>query len=67
MAETCKLYFSREFVKGSLKGIVQHDALPFSSPERGMSWVKAIQAKARAGKLDYKLIDYTFQKRRCDG
>jgi len=56
------LYFTRLFIKGTLKGLTHNDQINFISVERAMDWVKGIKANSMKGKLDYKLCDYSFQK-----
>ena len=59
--KTHRLYFIRRFTQGGLRGLIHHDSITFPSPRSCIAWVRAINAKAAAGKLDYEIIDYSFQ------
>ena len=60
------LYFSKLFTRGLLKGIVYHGFLDFTDPERAASWIKGIRKNIARGKLNFDLVDATFQARRVD-
>ena len=53
-----KLYFTRYFTKGCLKGLSHVDSIPFVSVDAAMAWIKGIKSNT---KLDYTLTDYSFQ------
>ena len=56
---TVTLYFTKEFTRGILKGLVINESLPFVSVERSRVWVKGVMAKEK--KLGYKIIDRSYQ------
>ena len=51
-------YFTQQFSKGLLKGICYTSSLGFGTVDSAMRWVRGIQANKR---VNYKLIDYSFQ------
>jgi hypothetical protein len=53
--------FKREFVKGTLKGIIHSDKIDFVSMARAESWIMGIDANSR--KLDYIIFDIKFSKK----
>jgi len=55
------LYFTRLFTRGVLKGLTHHDSISYPSAERCLSWVAAINAKEARGRLEYRVIDRSFQ------
>lgn len=55
------LYFTRQFTKGNLKGLTHLDRISFPTIEGCVQWVKGINAKAARGRLDYKIVDHSFQ------
>ena len=56
---TVTLYFTKEFTRGILKGLVINESLPFVSVERSQVWLKGVIAKEK--KLGYKIIDRSYQ------
>ena len=61
-----RLYFSRLHTRGLLKGLITHDSMRFINPESAVNWYKAIERLGNQDKLEYILIDRTFQARRVD-
>ncbi len=59
MANTTTLYFTQHFTKGLLKGITINDSLAFVSVERASLWLQRIKANAK--RLDYIIVDASFQ------
>ena len=57
------LYFSKRFISGLLSGITYHGFMHFVSYEVANSWVKAVKNNR---KLNFNLVDATFQARRVD-
>jgi hypothetical protein len=55
------IYFTRQFIKGNLKGLTHADRISFPTVEACAAWVKGIKAKAAGGRLDYTIIDHSFQ------
>lgn len=55
------IYFTRLFTKGALKGLTHLDKISFPSLAECVSWREAINAKAARGKLDYRIVDSSFQ------
>jgi hypothetical protein len=53
------LVFVQEFVIGNLKGMTYEDSLPFCSDADARGWVDAISAKAKRGKVNYRVIEST--------
>ncbi len=57
--QTVRLYFTKFFYRGNLKGIRVIESIPFVSCERAAEWLKGI-AKNRK-RLDYEIVDKSFQ------
>ena len=55
------LYFTKLFTKGNLKGISLNESLPFVSVGRAENWRKIVTSKGLRNKLDYKIVDYSYQ------
>jgi hypothetical protein len=55
------LYFRRLFIKGNLKGLTHLDKISFPTLEGCVEWREAINKKATRGRLDYKIVDSSFQ------
>ena len=55
------LYFTREFTKGNLRGIRHNDKISFPDYPACVQWARAINAKADAGTLPYRIVDRSFQ------
>ena len=58
------LYFTRQFTKGLLVGLVHHDSIRFPTAGLCLDWVAAINRKADKGKIEYRIIDRSFQNYR---
>lgn len=62
------LYFTREFTRGRLKGCRHNDTISFvgdsftSACAAAKSWVEMVNRQAARGKIDYKVVDKSFQK-----
>lgn len=52
------LVYVHEFVSGSFEGTSFEDSLPFCSDADAREWVKAINGKAKRGKLNYRVNDF---------
>ena len=55
------LYFTRQFTRGPLCGLTHQDRISFSTADSCLAWVAAINAKERRGKVEYRIIDRSFQ------
>ena len=55
------LYFTRLFTRGLLKGLTHQDSISYATTERCLAWVAAVNAKEARGRMDYKVIDRSFQ------
>jgi hypothetical protein len=54
------LYFTKLFTRGPLKGLTYHSSMTFTDGHAAMAWVKGINKNAN--RLNYKIIDKSFQK-----
>ncbi len=57
-----RLYFSKEFTRGNLRGIKVNESLKFTDAARARAWVAGILASCKHSLLNYKLTDYSFTK-----
>jgi hypothetical protein len=55
------LFFTKEHTKGVLAGLFTNHTLTFVSVEAADKWMRAIRAKAAAGRLPFRLADASFQ------
>ncbi len=56
--KTTTLYFTKRFTSGLLKGQTHTDSMPFTSPERGVLWMKRCRENKR---LNWEFVDWSFQ------
>lgn len=56
-----RVYFTRKFIKGSLKGMIHHDSLGFVNLESASTWINGIKAKIAKGKMEWEFADLSFQ------
>ena len=55
------LYFTRQFTKGSQLGLLHNDSISYPTAEQCLEWVAAINRKESRGRLNYKIVDHSFQ------
>ncbi|PYS87686.1 MAG: hypothetical protein DMF62_11760 [Acidobacteria bacterium] len=55
------LYFTRLFIRGNLNGLTHTDKISFPSVARCVQWKDAINKNASLGRLDYRIVDSSFQ------
>lgn len=59
---TATLFFRKLHVSGLLKGITGNvESITFPTPEACMKWVEAINRKADARRLSWRVADRSFQ------
>ena len=56
------LYFTREFTKGTLKGLRQRDTITFVNEQAASEWLASMTSKKKRQRLDYIIVDKSFQK-----
>jgi hypothetical protein len=61
---TTRLYFTRQFTSGTLKGIRHYDSISFPTPKACMEWAESVNASSR---LNYKIVDRSFQSYKREG
>ncbi len=62
MTSRVTLYFTRLFVRGNLAGLTHNDTISFLDVNSAIEWIRGIKSKSTAGRLDYTLVDHSFQK-----
>ena len=56
------LYFTRKFTNGALKGLIHHDSISFPTAQACANWADKVNAKGQKGKMDYIIVDRSFQR-----
>jgi hypothetical protein len=56
------LYFTREFIKGTLKGLRQRDTITFVNEQAAAGWLASMTSKKKRQRLNYVIVDKSFQK-----
>ena len=62
MNSEIRLYFTKRFTRGPLKGLHHIDSIPFVSVDAAMDWVCKVKANSKHSKRrTFEIVDHSFQ------